>query len=202
MKRRDFLQTLSVGSLVGVAGCASSGPNLEFRNYVIPDPRVVSVDQNDEEYFGIIQNRGDEGSIRIELWYFENSRVPNPETAFLFQSVADQRSDQVFDLARSRFFSRDERREVQILAESGPPTQWDSFEFGIIPWTASYGAVFNNTGGSGEVEMRFEYTDTLGYNVQQPSNQLQSVGSDGTVEAAFGVVVPPGVEYEIVAEPV
>jgi hypothetical protein len=50
--------------------------------------------------------------------------------------------------------------------------------------------------------MRLEIEDTMEYELEEPSRKLQTVGSEEEFEAIFNIVMPAGVEYEIIAEPV
>jgi hypothetical protein len=197
MKRREFLGGATVAGFSGITGCSILGPEMEFQNFIVPDPRAVSVNQDGNEYNGTIDNRGDEGSVRVELWHFKDSDVPSPKRPSIFLP-AKPSQNRDFALARNSFFRSDERREVALLND-GAPNDWD--EFGIIPWPSSYGAVFKNTGGSGRVKATFKYIDSTNLDVQTPQEKVESVGSDQTLEVIFQVIVPPGVEYEIIAEP-
>lgn len=200
MKRREYLIGAGTAGLGGIAGCSGQiSPDMEFQNFIVPDPESVSADTKDEKYFTTIQNTGGSGDIRVELWFFKDSEVPNPSAPAIYQNTKN--SDRYFDIARTRYFNEEERRELTIERSDNPPIQSEDREFGMIPWPASHGAVYKNTGSSGEVEFRFEYKDTRGYDTEQPSNKLRTVGEGENIEVVFDIVVPPGAEYEIVAEP-
>lgn len=198
MRRRRFLATIGVGSIGTIAGCISNEPEMNFQNFVVPDPVVVSVDNFENTYYGTIENRRGDGNVKAELWYFNDPNVPDPDVPASFYTDISQSKE--FDIARTSYFSQNERREVTITTNN-QPTQWSSWEFGILPWPASHGAVFTNEGQTGEIEVRFEFRDTLGYDVVEPPAKIESVGADESIEVSFNVVVPPRVEYEIVAEP-
>lgn len=203
MKRRDFIVGTAAASAVGISGCAgSTNPEMEFGQFVVPDPRATSLDTNGDEYFATIQNIGDDGSVRIELWYYQDSDVPNPSAASMYTPNPAAMEGRHFDLARTLYFDAEERREISILADDGQPFSTESSEFGIMPWPASHGAVFENTGSAGEIEFRFQYRDTQRTSIEEPTPKLETVGSDTTIEVIFDTVVPPGAEYEIYAEQV
>lgn len=189
---------MGVGSLPGCSG--PSEPQMEFQRFVVPDPNVVTVDTEGDEYFATIQNRGESGNIRVELWYFRDSDTPSPSAPSIYQNNTHE--GRHFDLARGGYFSAGERREVSIIGSEDSPTWEGSREFGMFPWPASHGAVFENSGDAGEVEFRFEYRDTGQYDPAEPANKLDTVSSDSTIEVVFDTVVPPSAEYEIIAEPV
>lgn len=197
MNRRAFLAGITAACIGSGAGCLRSGPDMEFERFVVPDPVVTEVESSGSEYSGTIHNRRGEGNLRVELWHYRDSRTPDPSVPAPFQD--EQQPGQHFNVARTHFFSEGERREVSITTDDVPS---DTREFGIVPWAASHGAIFNNNGGSGEVEVTFEYRETRGYDVEQPSEIVETVGSDQTLEVVFDVVVPPQVEYEITADPV
>lgn len=200
MRRRAFLIGAICGGIGSVAGCSGLGqPAMEFRTFVVSDPVPVSADNVENEYVGTTHNRGDHGTVRVELWFFGDSAVSNPEAAAMY--VTDDRSDRHFDLARSRWFDAAERREVSILGDTDPPMPPESREFGLMPWPASHGAIFENTGETGEVEFRLEYRDARGYDPEEPPTQLETVGGGEPIEIQFETVTPPGAEYEILAEP-
>lgn len=200
MRRREYLAgatTASVGLLSGCAGLTE--PQMEFRRFVVPDPNVVNIDVDGDEYFSTIHNRGKSGNIRSELWYFRdsNSTLSAPS---IYQ--ADISGGRHFDSAISSYFSADERRKVSIIGSDNAPSQSEFPDFNIISWPASHGAVFENSGDTGEVEFKFKYRTTGIYNAVEPANKLDTVSSNSTIEIIFDTVVPPGAEYEIVAEPV
>lgn len=200
MQRREFLVGVTASSIGTIAGCAGiTSPDIERIRTVYPEPYAVSVDTEGTEYFGTIHNRGNDGNVRLELWFFQDQSVPSPDESHLFNT--SDRNDRVFDIARNSFFSENERREITINATQQQP-EWDQREFAILPIPASYGGKFKNTGSSGEVEMRLEIEDTMEHELEEPSRKLQTVGSDEEFEAIFNIVMPAGVEYEIIAEPV
>lgn len=202
MRRRIFLASIGAAGVGSVSGCAGLiNPDMEFQSFMVPDPTGVSAEAHDNSYSAIIHNRGDSGGIRLELWRFKNSNTPNPDAASIYELDAIEQLDRKFDRAVTTFFSSGERREVTIASETEPPQVWDSPEFGILPWPASHGAVFKNTGRAGNIEFKFKYIDTRGYSVSTPPPQVESVGSDKTIEIVFDTVIPPRAEYEIVAEP-
>ena len=51
VRRREFITgATTVGGTV-LAGCAGlNEPEMEFQNFVVPDPNVVSVNEEDREY--------------------------------------------------------------------------------------------------------------------------------------------------------
>ena len=156
--------------------------------------------QERREYFVTIQNSRGSGQIRVELWYFQDSNVPDPSAASIY--LENSREGRQFDLDRSFYFNSEERREESIIGSENAPEQSEFPEYALMVWPASHGAVFENTGESGEVEFRFEYRDTAGYDPVEPADKLEAVGSDSTIEVVFETVVPPRSEYEILAEPV
>lgn len=202
MQRREFLAGATAAGVSSITGCigslGESDPDLEFQHFIVPDPTVASVDSTDDEYSATIQNRGEGGNVRVELWYYRDSEVPNPSAPSIYQE--DDHEGRHFDLARSRYFNGDERRDVSITGDGQQFSRAESPEFSMNPWPAAHGASFENTGGSGEVEFRFEYRDTGGYTAEEPSNQIETMGSDETLEIMFSTVIPPGAEYEILAD--
>ncbi|TYL37586.1 hypothetical protein CV102_16635 [Natronococcus pandeyae] len=135
----------------------------------------------------------------LELHYFRDQNVPQPEVANQFEDA--NYDDRTFDVARSFFFSEDERREVSFAPTREPPEEWEMPEYGISPFPASYGVIIENSGSSGQFEIELTYKDTLGYDLEEPSSKLESVDSDEQVEVLFDVMIPGDVEYEIFAEP-
>ena len=195
MERREYLTGLGAISIGGIAGCiGSSSPEMEFQSFIVPDPVGVSIDRTGGVFTGNVHNRRDGGIVRVELWFFRDQNVPNPEVPSQFANGEGRQ----FEIARSRFLAADERGEIEFNAQNSLPEQW---EYGIMAWPASHGAVFKNTGEAGEVEIKFKFRDTRGYDLQEPSTKLEGVGGGGTIEPVFDVVVPPRVEYEIIAEP-
>ena len=110
--------------------------------------------------------------------------------------------DRHFESGKSRYFDGGERRNIAVTGDDHPLMESDSFDYSFATWPASHGAVFENTGGKGDIEFRFEYQDKRGYNPRVPSNKRQTVGDGETVEVVFTTVIPPLAEYDIVAEPV
>lgn len=203
MKRREFLAAAATTSVVSLAGCSgSTGPQMEVQRLTYPEPAMVSVDvdDNDTEHFATIQNQGDSGNIRLELWYMRDTSTPTPSAPSIYLDDTDE--GQYFDLARTFFFDSGERREESIFASSDAPPFEEFPDYYMIPWAGSYGAVFENTGDTGEVEFSFEYRDSMGYEPTKPDDQMTTVGSDSTVEVVFDTVAPPQAEYEIIADPV
>lgn len=201
LQRREILSGVTAASIGGMAGCVgSSKPEMEFEKFIVPDPRATSATVDESEYSGTIHNSREKGNIRVELWYFRDQTVPNPRVPYPFQETPNL--NRSFDVGRSFYFSEDERREISIAATNKQHPQWDQIEFGIIPFPASHGAIFKNTGSAGEIELRLEYRDTQGYDVEEPPRKLETVGEDNEIEASFEVLIPTDVEYEIVAEPV
>jgi len=77
--------------------------------------------------------------------------------------------------------------------------RWDG-EFGIIPFVESYGAIFENQGESGEIEFTFEIAEDTDYDINSPPRQIEFVESGEQVEVMFNILLPEGVEYEIIGE--
>ncbi|MDS0257812.1 hypothetical protein NDI56_00155 [Haloarcula sp. S1CR25-12] len=201
MKRREFIVGGTTAGISGIAGCSDSAtPVMEFQNFVVPDPRMVSQDADGEEYVATIQNTRDGGEIAVELWYYRSPDTPRPGAAATYLNGEYQ--DRHFESAKARYFAGGERRDIAVTGDDHPLMESDSFDYGFALWPASHGAVFENTGGSGEIEFRFEYQDTQGYNPREPPNKLDSVGRGKTIEIVFNTVIPPLAKYDIVAEPV
>lgn len=197
-RRRQFLLGLTTAGVSGIAGCAAAlEPEMEFKSFLVPKPNPVSIDADGNEYATTIHNSGDRGSIRTELWYLRDQTVSTPNVPHKFQD--DYSAGREFDVGRSFYFSSGERREVSFGATKEQPT-WSQGDYGITVFPASHGAVFENTGSAGEIEARLEYRNTQGYDVEVPSKKLESVGEGERIEFTFDVLIPKGVEYEIVAE--
>lgn len=201
MRRREFITgATTVGGTV-LAGCAGlNEPKMEFQQFVVPDPNVVTVDEVDHEYFITIHNSGGSGHLNVELWYYQDSNTPDPPAASRYQY--NTHDGRYFDLDRTFYFSSGERREESIVGSDNAPPPSEFPEYSMMVWPATYGAVFENTGATGEVEFRFEYRDTAGYFPEKPANKLEAVASDSTIEVVFDTIAPPYSEYEILAEPV
>ncbi|WP_254862183.1 hypothetical protein [Halovivax gelatinilyticus] len=200
MRRRSVLATTATVGLCSIAGCAgllTDDVDLEFRRMTHPEPHVIDVETTDREYHATVNNRGDAGRIRAELWFFRDSTVPDPEVSSLFD--ASDIPGRTFDRADEFFFDDGERRSVTVISSDQTP-EWDDREFGIYPVPATYGAIFTNSGATGDVEFSLSYVDPEPYSLTEPPVQRQTVGADQDVEVTFDVVIPSGVEYEIVAE--
>lgn len=200
MKRRKFISGVVGGGMAGLVGClgaVDSSPEPEFQEFIVPDPRGVQINREENEYTGTIHNRRGEGEVVIELWYLRDSTVPEPDVQHDYQ--LSPVSGREFVTARSEYFTKDERRDVSIKASNDMPDDWSYY--GMYPWAAEHGALFKNTGGTGEVEARLEFRDTQGFNLDTPTPVLDSVSSDETLHVSFHILIPPQVEYEIVAEP-
>jgi len=173
---------------------------MEFQRFVVPDPQLVSEDTDGDEYVATIQNTRDGGEIAAELWYYRSSETQRPGAAAMY--LDGEYQDRHFETVNSRYFAGGERRELALTGTDHPLIESDSFDFGFSTWPASHGAVFENTGGSGEIEFRFEYQETRGYTPREPPNKMESLGDGETIEVVFNTVIPPLAEYDVVAEPV
>jgi len=201
MKRRDFLVGGATVGISGIGGCAdAAAANMEFQHFVVPDPRVVSQDADGDEYVATIQNTRDAGEIAVELWYYRSPEIPIPGAAAMY--LNGEYEDRHFESGKSRYFDDGERRDIAVTGDDHPLMESDSFDYSFATWPASHGAVFENTGGKGDIEFRFEYQDKRGYNPSVPANKQQTVGDGETVEVVFTTVIPPLAEYDIVAQPV
>ncbi|MFP9193198.1 hypothetical protein ACLI4Q_16310 [Natrialbaceae archaeon A-CW1-1] len=194
MDRREFLTGAGAVSIGGIAGCSgSSSPEMEFQSFIVPDPVGMSIDRTDRVFTSEIHNRGELGIVRLELWFFRDQNVPDPEVPSQFANGEGRQ----FETARSQYIGTDRREEIELTAQNSLPEQW---EYGIMAWPASHGAAFKNTGGTGVVEVKFKFRDTKGYDLQEPPTKREEAISGETIHFGFRVVVPPRVEYEIIVE--
>lgn len=203
MHRRKLLAGTGTTLATALGGCLSNSntgsPVPEIRSLLEPAPEVVSVDaKGAEEYTATVDNGGDRGSIRLELYFLREPSTELPPNPAPFAS-ADSPA-WAFDGARTVGFDESEQREASIAATDQRPSDWSEFVVRAFP--ASYGCVVENTGDTGEISVTLRFPDGPVPAVDTPPPTQESVEAGETAAVTFDLLVPVGESYEFVAEPV
>lgn len=198
MRRRKFIGAVGAASSIGLAGCLGDEPELripEFRQPAI-EPQQQHVEVLNGLYSYTIMNEGDDGNIRSELFFFEDSSTPDPTDSALYGG--DEHPGITFDSSTEFFLASGETHTIEMEARE----LQDEEEVGIVSFPATRGAVIDNTGGSGEIEVHLEIQDSGDLEVEDPEPKSKSIGSNEELLVEFNVVVPQRARYEVYAEPV
>lgn len=202
MHRRRLLAGTGATLATALGGCLSSsdnnGPVPEIRSLLEPAPEVVSVDREGSgEYAATVDNGGDRGSIRLELYFLREPSVDIPPNPAPFVSADSQAW--AFDGARTVDFDESEQREASVAATDQRPSEWSEFVVRAFP--ASYGCVVENSGDAGEISVTLSFPDGPVPAVDAPPPRQESIGAGESATVAFDLLVPVGESYEFVAEP-
>lgn len=221
MKRRRFLQSAAASSLAGLAGCTAfenldddsqsdaqqpnsndenpdsgldlggSSPEVQLTRTLEAIPRLVSSNENGSTFTVTVQNTGYEGNIAIGFfWQMERNAIePTRVNALNPEGYQSVRTRQVF-------FSSGERRTIEFTAL--PPS--DAIGYYFNTQSATYGARVRNTGSAGRVRVVFDYLSSpLG--LENTEEKTIYLNEGETRPVVFNVLVEPGSEWEIRAEP-
>lgn len=198
MHRRQLLAGAGATLATALAGCLDDGPNPEILELLEPAPDVTAVESNEGgEFSATVENTGDDGDIRLELYFLQDRSVQLPPDPAPF--VAADSEEWAFDGARTVSLAAGQGREESIAATDEDPSDWPEFVLRAFP--ASYGCLVENTGDSGEIAVSFELVDGPVSGVEVPSPREVAIDSGNSATVTFDLLIPAGERFEMVAEP-
>lgn len=198
MHRRQALAGTGATIATALAGCLDSGPNPGVPELLEPEPSVVSVRaRGGGEFSATVDNTGDAGNIRLELYYLSDNTVDLPSNPAPF--VQADSPEWIFDRANTTAFDSGQQREASLTATEQRPADWPDFIIRAFP--ASYGCLVENSGDAGDITVRLELVEDPIPAVEVPDPRQVSLDGGQSTEVTFDVLLPPRAEYEITAEP-
>jgi hypothetical protein len=154
-----------------------------------PECTVSNVHKNGNNIESTMTNSGSAGLSRLELFFLEEVDTPLPSQSALFGGDDDPAL--TFVTAKTVSFDSQETKEIRFTrTDLTPPAE----NIAVLPITASYTGVIENTGGSGEIEVEFDADSDL---VDNPPRKQREIDSGEEIRVQFDVVIPVGTSFSI-----